>query len=198
MNYQENPSPSNEPLGGSDWLDDAWQAMPDRWDTIVDRRLAGDTLDRIAEAFDLTRERIRQLQQKAEAALVDAQRHNAPDLPQQITEALADHAAVPEDQLAELLPSRASTARQALFRQLGASRPRTWSGDLPGHWTHRPAALDTLLRKLVALAPMTDAETQQAIQDIGLPAHVRIEDLLRNPESRLTHHRLGWIRTART
>jgi len=195
---QENSSPNNEPLGGSDWLDDAWQAMPDRWDTIVERRLAGDTLDRIADVFDLTRERIRQLQQKAEGALVDAQRSNAPDLPRQITETLADHPAVPEDQLAALLPSRASTARQALFRQLGASRPRTWSGDLPRHWTRRPAALDTLVRKLVALAPMTDAETHQAILDIGLPAHLRVDDLLENPESKLTHHRLGWIRTART
>lgn len=97
VNPQETPSPSSEPLGGSDWLDDAWQAMPDRWDTIVVRRLAGDTLDRIAEVFDLTRERIRQLQQKAEVALVDAQRRNAPDLPQLITDALADYAAVPQD-----------------------------------------------------------------------------------------------------
>ncbi len=44
------------PIG--DWLDDAWQSLPDRWDIIVSRRLAGETLDRIAETFDLTRERI--------------------------------------------------------------------------------------------------------------------------------------------
>lgn len=198
MNTQTDPSSCDERFSDGDWLENAWQAMPDRWHTIVERRLAGETLDRIGEELDLTRERIRQLQRKVEVTLLDAQRRNVPNLPQQIAETLADHPGVPEDRLTALLPSRASTARQALFRQLGASRPRMWSGDLTEYWTRRPAALDTMLRKLVALAPMTDVETRQAILDIGLPAALPIDDLLRRPESKLTHHELGWIRTSRS
>jgi Sigma-70, region 4 len=190
--------PGTDALRGDDWLDDAWRTLPDRWDVIIARRLAGETLDRVAETFDVTRERIRQLQQKAEAALVDAQRQQAPLLPQQLTDALADHLAVRESKLAALLPTRASVARQALFRQLGASPPRSWAGDLLGYWTRHPAALGLLLRKLAALAPMTDDETDMAVRELGFPADLPIEYLLEQPGSKLTHHPLGWIRTART
>ncbi|MHB1833788.1 MAG: sigma factor-like helix-turn-helix DNA-binding protein [Solirubrobacteraceae bacterium] len=182
----------------NDWLYDAWRTLPDRWDEIIAHRLAGETLDRVAETFDITRERIRQLQQKAEAALVDAQRQYAPLLPQQLNDVLTDHPAIPESELAALLPTRASVARQALFRQLGASHPRSWAGDLPSYWTRHPAALGTLLRKLTALAPMTDDETAVAVRELGFPADLPIEYLLKQPGSKLTHHPLGWIRAART
>ena len=44
-----------------DWLEAAWRSLPDRCDTIVMRRLAGETLESIANEFDVTCERIRQL-----------------------------------------------------------------------------------------------------------------------------------------
>ena len=190
--------PGTDAFRGDDWLDNAWRTLPDRWNLIVARRLKGDTLDSVADIFALTRERIRQLQQKAEVALVAAQRQHAPFLPHQLNDVLADRPAVPESELAALLPTRASVARQALFHQLGASHPRSWTGDLLGYWTRHPAALCLLIRKLAALAPMTDDETSMAVRELEFPADLPIECLLEQPGSKLTHHPLGWIRTART
>jgi len=181
----------------NDWLSDAWRALPDRSNVIITRRLEGETLDRIAETFDLTRERIRQLQQKAEAALVEGQRRHAPLLTQQLDDVVADHPAVTELELAAILPTRATVARQALLRQLGVSHPRSWAGELPGYWTRHPAALDILLKKLAALAPMTDYDAERAVRELGVPASLSIEDLLKHSASKLTHHSLGWIRGAR-
>lgn len=189
--------PRADEAGGNDWLEDAWRALPDRWHSIIARRHQGETLDRIAETFDLTRERIRQLQQKAEATLVDAQRRHAPLLPQQLNDVLADHPAVPDYELADLLATNAPIAREALFRQLGASHPRSWAGDLSGYWTRHPAALDALFRKLTALAPMTDDEMEVAARELGFPVSLSIKGLLGHPSSKLSHHSLGWIRSAR-
>lgn len=180
-----------------DWLDNAWRTLPNRWDVIITRRLEGETLGRIAETFDLTRERIRQLQLKAEVTLVDAQRRYAPTLAQQLNEVLGDHPAVPESELAVLIPTCVPVARQALFHGLGLSHPRSWGGYLTDYWTRRPAALDTLLRKLTALAPMSHDETEAAIHELGVHASLSIDDLLAHPASKLTHHSLGWIRGAR-
>lgn len=180
-----------------DWLSDAWESLPDRWGEVIRRRLDGETHGRIGDTYDLTRERIRQIQVKAERTLVNDQELFAPALPETIKTILMNKMAVPDAELDALLPTRATTARESLFRQLGAVRPRTWSGDLPGSWTRHPGALDIALRKLGNLAPMTDEERLQATVEIGIPDHVPVFDLLQAPGSKLTRHALGWIRTSR-
>ena len=181
-----------------DWLADAWESLPGRWDEVLRRRLDGETHARIGETYDLSRERVRQIQVKAERALVNDQELFAPTLPDQVKSVLRDEMAVPDAELDALLPTRAPTARDALLRQLGAFRPRTWSGDLDGSWTRHPGALDIALRKLTNLAPMTEAERSQATVEIGIPTHVPVLDLLQRPESKLTQHALGWIRASRS
>lgn len=44
---------SEEHAPREDWLAAAWQSLPDRCDTIVMRRLAGDTLESIANGLTL-------------------------------------------------------------------------------------------------------------------------------------------------
>lgn len=188
--------PADEPA--HDWLDDAWLALPDRYVDVLARRLNGEKYAIIGEVMGLSRQRVNQLQQKAETALLEAQRRHAPDLPQQLAAALGDNPAVPDDRLAPLLATRAVNAREVLFRRLGIARPRTWSGDLIGYWTCRPAALDSRLRQLVRLAPMSNTEAQTAAKEFGLSELFPVRTLLEQPESRLVHHSLGWIRAART
>jgi len=180
-----------------DWLADAWQSAPQRSRTIMTRRLAGETLDNIAQTLDLTRERVRQLQEEVETALVAAQVRNAPGLSQQVARVLGDLPAVPEEELAALLPTRATTARCALYSQFGAAHPRAWVGYLPGYLTRDRAGLCTRLREMAALAPMTGREARQAATDIGLPAYPVVRDLLEQPQSGLIQHPIGWIRRAR-
>lgn len=189
--------PSDNEGEGHDWLENAWRALPDRSVIITARRLEGETLDCIAKTFDLTRERIRQLQQKAEASLAGAQRRWAPLLPQQLDELLAENAAVPEHVLAELLPTSVPIARQVLFRQLGASHPRVWAEEMSGYWTRRPMALGALAKKLATFAPMSDGEADTVARELGFPDYLSIPVLLGHPGSRLTHHSLGWIRGGR-
>lgn len=180
-----------------DWLEAAWRSLPDRCDTIVMRRLAGETLESIANEFDVTRERIRQLQKKAEAALVDAQRREAPDLPDRINAVLADLPAVRDPLVFAVLPSNAGFARQALFGSLGVSHPRTWHGELSGYWTRHPSALDGRLRQLATLAPMTSEEAQHAADELQIPADLPWEELLEHPGSKVVLHKVGWIRSFR-
>jgi len=189
--------PHEVTAGANDWLDDAWQSLPERSATVLTGRVAGHTLAELGGAFGLTRERVRQLQLKAERDLVRAQRRHAPELLEKLTVMLGELPAVADDEVSLLLVTRASYARQALFRSLGIARPRTMSGDLQGWWTRHPAALESRLRELSALAPMTDEELQASAAELALPAALPLEDLLQSPESKLTHHSAGWIRTAR-
>ena len=120
---------SNEPSepDDEDWLDKTWESLPARSRTVLTRRLAGETLDNVALPLDLTRERVRQLQVKAEAAIVDAQKLHAPELPGQLAELVSDQMAVPDGILLALLPAKADTARSFLLRQLGVVHPRVWA-----------------------------------------------------------------------
>ena len=152
----------------------------------------------IAADAELTRERVRQLQLKAEDDLHRAQRRHDPDLPQRLVTELGDRMAVPEAEIAQLVPTSASAARFALLRRLGVAPPRMCPGDLQGYWTRKPAQLDTRLSQLAALAPMSSSEAEAAAVELGIPTDLPIERLLLRPKSKLSHHELGWIRNGRT
>jgi Sigma-70, region 4 len=182
---------------GRTWLADAWQSLPDRSETVLVCRLAGETLAHIGETLQLTRERVRQLQGIAERALLNAQLRHAPGLPEQLNAILGDRLAVPDEEIAHLIMTRVPPARSALLRALGIARPRTWSGDLHGWWTRHPAFLDSRLRRLSALAPMSEDEAQSAAAELDLPNDLPLSELLESPYSKLVHHQIGWIRAAR-
>lgn len=183
--------------GEYDWLLDSWRQLDERTAKILTRRLGHERLADIGRTYDVTRERVRQLQLKGEKALLSAQRRHAPDMPERLGSLLGEAAAVPDSQVAALLPTRAVTGRHALLRVLGAARPRAWSGDLHGWWTRHPGTLDTRLRELTAMAPLTTADALYAATTLGLPEDLPLDKLLAGPDSPLARHATGWVRRAR-
>ncbi len=179
------------------WLDEAWHALSERSQGILSRRLHGDVLEAIGGDVGITRERVRQLQEEAENELLEAQRRHDPGLPHLLLTILGDRAAVPDAEIAQLPRSSINTARAILLRKLGVVTPGTWAGGLPGYWTRKPYDLAARLRQLAALAPMSSSETETAADDLGIPVGLPIEQLLLSPGSKLTNHRLGWIRVGR-
>lgn len=180
-----------------DWLLDSWQRLEDRTEEILTRRLAAESLADIGRTFDVTRERVRQLQVKGEKALLAAQRRYAPDLRNRLDALLGESAAVSDGALAHVLPTDAVIGRSVLFRLLGIVRPRAWDADLYGWWTLHPAALDTRLREVAAMAPLARDEARAAAGNLGLPDDLPLDDLLASADSPLAAHGTGWVRRAR-
>ena len=183
--------------GAHDWLLDSWQQLEDRTAQILTRRLAGENLAEIGRTYDVTRERVRQLQGQGEKELLASQRRSEPDLRERLVTSLGESAAVPDRELAALLPTRAVTGRSLVVRLLGIVRPRTWDGDLHGWWTLHPAALDTRLREVAAMAPLTLDEASAAARALDLPDDLPLDDLLSAADSPLAAHATGWLRRAR-
>lgn len=159
--------------------------------------LAPETLASIASEHDLTRERVRQLQAKAEKALLASQQAHAPQLPDRLRE-LCVGLAWADDQVVDLIRTDASDAREALLHALGLHRPRTWVGPLRDWWTDDPARLDLRLRELAAAAPLARDELAAAVETMELPQEVPVLQLLGAPASPLVEHDLGWIRRSRS
>lgn len=180
-----------------DWLLDSWQRLEDRTAQILTRRLAAESLADIGRTYDVTRERVRQLQLKGEKALLTAQRRHAPDLLERLGALLGESAAVHDGELAAVLPTRAVTGRSVLLRLLGIVRPRAWAGDLHGWWTRHPGTLETRLREVAAEAPLTRAEARDAATALGSPEALPLDDLLAHSDSPLVEHGTGWVRRAR-
>jgi hypothetical protein len=184
--------------GPKDWLLDAWFSMlTDRHRTVLTRRLAGDTLADIGLGLNVSREYARQLQQKAERVLLKAQAISQPDLLHQLTMALGDSPAVPDLNVAPLVTTQATIAKDMLLRALGLARPRSWAGDLTGWWTRHPGILDTRLRDLAAAAPFSHSELEVAAEGAGLPKGLPLTDLLDHQVSPLLLHAYGWVRRGR-
>lgn len=182
------------PLG---WLHDPWTALPERSREILRRRLSGQTLDGIGRDLDLTRERVRQLEKKAESALMQAMEERSPQLLTDLRTELGESPAVAHHKIAALLDADSTTALECLLRALGASNPHTWAGALPEYWTLRPEALRELLRRLVELAPLTHEEASQAVAELALPEDLNWRRLLADSKSKLVANDLGWIRASR-
>jgi hypothetical protein len=184
-------------LGHPGWLDAAWAALPERSREILRRRLAGETLDEIGRALDLTRERVRQVQKTSESALVRAMEQRAPQLPSALHTELGDSPAVADPHIAALVQAHSATALGCLLKTLGLSHPHTWDGALSDYWTFRPSGLQQQLRRMVELAPLTYQEADQAASELGLPEDLDWQSILARSNSKLAAHNLGWIRPAR-
>jgi hypothetical protein len=181
-----------------DWLLRAWHALTDRFREVLTRRQEGETLESIGRDLGLSRERVRQVQRKAQVALLAAQQQAEPHLATAVHNAVGDAPAVPDDRILSLVVSQAPAAAVlALLECLDVRHPTTWAGDLVGYWTRDATRLNALLNRMVALAPMTQEEAEQASCDLGI-ADVPWSTLLDHPKSKITYHELGWIRRARS
>lgn len=186
---------TEEPI---DPITTTWEALALRDRTVLELRLSGATLDQVGVTIGVTRERVRQIQLRAEEVLLTALDTRLPDLRAELTRVLDDHAAVAEDDLHDSLGAAPSLPISAVLRAFGIARPRTWTGDLVGWWTRRPGALDVQLRDLAAQAPFADDELDQRAAEIGLPQGLPLRELLADELSPLRSGPVGgWVRYQR-
>lgn len=182
-----------------DWAQAAWEALPERSRLILRRRLAGETFDQVGESLTptLTRERVRQIQDQSHTALRRDQASEAPHLPEELEAAETAGLVISTPQAQELMKTNSEDACGAVLAALGYKPAHGWSGELRGYWSLRPAHLRERLEQLVALAPLTHAEAEDAARDIGLPDDPSWRALLDDTRSRVVRHDLGWFRRAR-
>ncbi len=182
--------------GPTDWLEHVWdEALDDRERDVLRRRRAGETLDAIGGDLGVVRERVRQLQQRAERKLLTAAETRRPGWREAVGRLLADSPAVSDAEVAAVLVDRVGLARRALLGALVVRHPRTWAGELRGWWTRRPAALEVTLRDLAAQAPFAANELRDWAGAVGLPEGLPVERLLADPASPLLLGRDGgWLR----
>src|SRR5260370_29168101 len=173
----------------------AWETLTSRDRTVLELRLSGATLDQVGVTIGVTRERVRQIQIRAEEALLSALDKYLPDLRAELARVLDNHAAVAEGDLHTSLGAPPSLPMSAVLRALGVARPRTWAGDLAGWWTLRPGALDVQLRDLATQAPFADDEIDRRAAERGLPQGLPRRELLADEWSPLGHGPSGgWVR----
>ncbi|GAB3996375.1 hypothetical protein GCM10028771_26440 [Nocardioides marmoraquaticus] len=180
-----------------DWLAYTWAELPERSREVLGRRIDGDTLDLIGQELTptLTRERVRQIESRANGALLVAQAHHAPTLRDDLETATVDYPISTAHAL-DLMGTAIPTAGSALLVALGYRHPRGWARPLRDHWTTDRDTLLRRLRRLVALAPLTDDEMGEAAGALGLPEDPTPRSLL-DEVDKLERHELGWVRTAR-
>ncbi|WP_081343312.1 MULTISPECIES: sigma factor-like helix-turn-helix DNA-binding protein [Mycobacteroides] len=179
------------------WLADCWYALTDKQKEILIRRSRGDSLDSIGKSFGLTRERVRQLQKDADERLIKQLMAVNPELNERLTTLIANKPAVNELDLLPFLPSSPYGAHVALLKALGMVHPNSWDGDLSGWWTSSRDELAKRLDALVGLAPLSETDMDSALKDLDLEPTPPVTSLLDSVNSRLVHHRLGWIRAKR-
>jgi hypothetical protein len=174
----------------------AWETLTDRQHTVLELRLSGTTLDVIGSSIGVTRERVRQIQNRAEEALRSAlDQYLLPEARAELTHVLDDHPAVADGEVHAVLGTASGVPMAVALRALGVARPRTWAGDLPGWWTRRPGALDVQLRDLASQAPFTDDELDKRAGALGLRSDLPLRELLVADGSPIRRGPAGgWVR----
>jgi len=193
---QEVPAECNRSDEVVNWLSEYWAALPERERDVLSRRAAGATLDSIGNDFALTRERVRQLQKRAEEALEAVVRTHRAQL-DRIIETLAEALAVTTDELFAALPRAPQEAQIVLLNIMKVRHLRTWDGELLDWWCSDSEDLDRRLNTIVELAPLSHEGMAAAMEELGLRMTSPVSDLLASRRSRLVHHELGWIRPGR-
>jgi hypothetical protein len=178
------------------WLSNFWSTLPERERDVLSRRGAGVTLDAIGHDFGLSRERVRQIQNKAEEQLASIAKTQAAQL-DQILEELADGPAVDHRVLLEVLPIGPAEAQIALLNVMRIRHPRTWDGELQKWWCKEPEELNRRLNAIVALAPLSHENMTAAMEQVGLRIQAPVSGLLSSENSRVVQHELGWVRPSR-
>ncbi len=181
-----------------DRIRSAWQQLGQRYRTVLELRIAGETLEQVGASLGVTRERVRQVQLRAESAFLEAVEAQLPELGEELLATVGAEAAVPDHTLQETFrttSTTSTTASIALLRGLGIVRPRTWAGDLEGWWTRRQNALDVQLRNLAAQAPFSAAKLHERAKSVGLPEDLPFQELFTCRQSPLMPGpAAGWVR----
>lgn len=180
----------------SEWLDAAWNALPDRIQTILSRRAQGETLAEIGVHLGLTRQRIAQLETKATKAIVSAQEKNAPDLLDCLTERMGKQPFISDEEVANVLGAAPQAAVAIIMKHLGLQRSNLASGLLDGVWSREPLALESQLKALADLIPLPDEDAQMAAASLNIPESVPWRTVLQ-AHYRVALADLGWIRVSR-
>ena len=179
------------------WLDLAWLQQSERSRQILTHRIAGKTLEMVAQDLGVVRERVRQLQKKSTDELLAAQQVHDPELPVRLKVGVGARSAISEEELAELTHLRADVARDVILGQLGLAHPAVWTTTIPDLWAFDRSALGGQLADLVSMAPFTDGEARIAAANLGIPGQLDLAGILSYSGSKLSLHDLGWIRKAR-
>ncbi|MFB9832264.1 sigma factor-like helix-turn-helix DNA-binding protein [Actinoallomurus acaciae] len=179
-----------------DWLVRAWGTglFDERERAVIRGRAEGRTLDKVGATLGLSRERVRQIQNRARKRLTDMA-----DIIQDGWRETARFAgagpATPREGFATALGVVDHVALEELLAAAGLDAPRTWAGPLRGWWSADPGALDRALRRLVDTAPFRGDDLGRAASEAGLPRGLPLGWLLSHPESRLALSPDGhWVR----
>ncbi|MDV7134519.1 sigma factor-like helix-turn-helix DNA-binding protein [Williamsia muralis] len=184
-------------LDADDWLSHAWISLPERDREVLVRRTAGETLDDIGADLGVSRERVRQLQKKADQLITLAATAHDEDLLHRLALLVGDSPATASDELAGELPPATADAQRTLLRISRILHPRTWDGELTEWWTRKPDDLNRRLNVVAELAPLSHNDLHAALEQVGLGYRPPVSTLLASANSRLTRHALGWYRPAR-
>ncbi|MFE0219940.1 sigma factor-like helix-turn-helix DNA-binding protein [Streptomyces albidoflavus] len=178
------------------WLVRAWEAevFDERERAVVAGRSEGRTLDEVGSALGLSRERVRQIQNRARKRLADMA-----DVIQNGWREMARAAGAGPAALRVNFAAALGVVDHVLLDELltaaGLDAPRTWAGPLRGWWSADPGALGGALRRLVDGAPFRSDDLGRAASEAGLPAGLPLTWLLSHSESRLAQSPDGhWVR----
>ncbi|MGY3843985.1 sigma factor-like helix-turn-helix DNA-binding protein [Streptomyces hydrogenans] len=178
------------------WLVRAWEAgvFDERERAVIAGRSEGRTLDELGLALGLSRERARQIQNRARKRLADMA-----DVFQDGWRETARAAGTGPADLRESFAAALGVVDHVLLDELltaaGLNAPRTWAGPLRGWWSTDPGALGGALRRLVDAAPFRGDDLSRAAFEAGLPAGLPLTSLLSHSASRLALSPDGhWVR----
>ncbi|MFF3257087.1 sigma factor-like helix-turn-helix DNA-binding protein [Actinacidiphila glaucinigra] len=183
-------------MSDDEWLIRAWHstALDDRTQAITAARSAGRTLDDVGAEHGMSRERVRQIQLRAQRALAAAA-DVVHDSWRTALRTAGRGPASPRAAFAAALGVSDHVALDSLLIEAGLGAPSTWAGPLHGWWTTRPDALDAALRELAETAPLRGDELGQAASAVGVPEGVPLTVLLAGSGSRLALSVDGhWVR----
>ncbi|MEU9421975.1 sigma factor-like helix-turn-helix DNA-binding protein [Streptomyces sp. NPDC048342] len=179
-----------------EWLVRAWETgvFDEREQAVVTGRAEGRTLDDIGVTLGLSRERVRQIQNRARKRLADMA-DVIQDGWRETARATGAGPAAPREAFAAALGVVDHVALEELLAAAGLDAPRTWAGPLRGWWSADPGALGGALRRLIDTAPFRGDDLSRAASEAGLPASLPLAWLLSHSESRLALSLDGhWVR----
>ncbi|MCO6009263.1 hypothetical protein NE236_30260 [Actinoallomurus purpureus] len=179
-----------------EWLARAWETgvLDERERAVVTGRAEGRTLDEVGAALGLSRERARQIQNRARKRLVEMA-DIVQDGWRETARAAGAGPAAPREAFAAALGIVDHVALEELLTETGLDAPRTWAGPLRGWWSADPGALGGVLRRLVDAAPFCGDDLSRAASEAGLPSGLPLASLLSHSESRLALSPDGhWVR----